>query len=90
MVDKLRCERCPVEPNLYRRSDDDGKWIIFVVLTDNCLLLPSDKGMLERFLKEYREHYTVTGGDVTTKFDGLEIDQSQVSRGIIRTTAAVW
>jgi len=88
MVEKLNCERCPTEPNLYRRSDDDGKWIIVAVLTDNCLLLPSDKGMLERFLGEYRKHYSITGGGLVSKFDGLEIDQSKVHEGIIRTHCA--
>jgi hypothetical protein len=87
-TDKMQCERCTHEPNLYRRSDADGKWIIVGVLTDNCLLLPSDKAMLERFLTEYRTHYTITGGDMTTKFNGMQIDQSDIHRGIIRTSCS--
>ena len=84
LQNKLNCTRAAVEPNLYKREDKDGEWIKLAVLTDNCLMLPSSPAMLKRFMDEYRKHYTLTGGNVTTKFNGVWIDQSLISKGIVR------
>ena len=83
LVNSLRCNRSIVDPNLYSREDSDTMWIYIAVLTDNCLMLPSCLAMLKRFLAEYRKYYTITGGDITTKFNGINIDQSRISEGII-------
>ena len=83
-VEKLGAERSPKDPNCYKIIKSDSMWIYYVLLVDNCLLLPSGKPMLDWFLAEYRKYYTVTGGDITTKFNGVYYDQSQIHKGIIK------
>ena len=76
MTKKLDMERCQAYPNLYRRIWDQGKFIFVGVLVDNCLILPSCEEILDWFLTEYRKHYTITGGNEVTKFNGVQIEQS--------------
>ena len=45
-------------------------------LVDNSLILPSGKDKLEWFLTQYRKHYTITGGEPTTKFNGVFLARS--------------
>jgi len=37
--------------------------------------VPSDKGILEWFLTEYKKYYTITGGNPTTKYNGVQVYQ---------------
>jgi hypothetical protein len=69
-------ERCPADPNLYRKCWDDGSFLYIGVLVDNSLILPSSKEKLEWFLTEYRKHYSITGGEPTTKFNGVYLVQN--------------
>ena len=49
---------------------------------DNSLILPSSKEKLEWFLTEYRKHYSITGGEPTTKFNGVYLEQN-VEKGTV-------
>jgi hypothetical protein len=69
------------DPNLYRKVTDSG-YIYVGVLVDNCLILPSDKGMLDWFMTEYRKHYTLTGGEPVVKFNGVHVEQHP-EKGVI-------
>ena len=75
-------ERCPADPNLYRKCWDDGSFLYIGVLVDNSLILPSSKEKLEWFLTEYRKHYSITGGEPTTKFNGVYLVQN-VEKGTV-------
>ena len=80
-------ERCGHEPNLYRRDDGKGNWIIVGVLTDNyCLILPSSPSVVKSFMNEYKGYYRITGGDEVTKFDGQELRRSEAADGSYRYT----
>ena len=57
----------------YRRFWDDGSFIFVGVLVDNCLILPSGENTLNWFIKEYKKHYTITGGEPVKKFNGVQI-----------------
>jgi hypothetical protein len=81
-TEKIGLERCPADPNLYRKCWDDGSFLYIGVLVDNSLILPSSKEKLEWFLTEYRKHYSITGGEPTTKFNGVYLEQN-VEKGTV-------
>ena len=81
-TEKIGLERCRADPNLYRRRWDDGSFLYVGVLVDNSLILPSSKDKLDWFLAEYRKHYTITGGEPTTKFNGVTVVQN-IEKGTV-------
>jgi hypothetical protein len=81
-TEKIGLERSTADPNLYRKLWDDGSFLYVGVLVDNSLILPSGKDKLEWFLTQYRKHYTITGGEPTTKFNGVFLAQN-VEKGTV-------
>ena len=79
MKDKIQCEQCTADPNLYRKEWEDGEWIDIGVFVDNTLMLPSGDTALERFLSEYRKHYTITGGEPVKQFCGSEVTRDPIT-----------
>ena len=59
----------------YRYKGD--RYLFIGVLTDNCLILPSDDKILQWFLTEYKKYYTITGGEVVDKYNGVHIEQDR-------------
>ena len=72
-TEKMGMERCQFDPNLYRRIWPNGDWLLVGILTDNALILASSATVKDNYLKEYRKHYKITGGDEVTKFNGIEV-----------------
>ena len=79
MVDKITMNRCVKEPNLYGIEYPNGSWVYVGVFVDNLLILPSDKLRYDAWLKEYKSHYTVTGGGPVSQFVGCAISRDLIS-----------
>ena len=77
--DKINCTQCTADPNLYRKTWDDGEWIDVGIFVDNALLLPSSEAAKDRFLVEYRKYYTITGDKPVTNFTGCNVTRDPIT-----------
>ncbi len=74
LVDKLKFIKCEANPNLYRRSTDDGKEIYITIHVDDGFITSTDQSLIDQFIEAYGKHLTkVTRyGNDAQKYLGMD------------------
>ncbi len=74
LVDKLKFIKCEANPNLYRRTTEDGREIFITIHVDDGFITSTDQLLIDQFIQAYGKHLTkVTRyGNDAQKYLGMD------------------